>query len=46
MSLNDERVYIKHMIDNSNKAISFAKDISREDFNNHEKLRLALTHLL
>ena len=46
MSPKDERVYIQHMIDNSNKAISFVKDISREDFDNDEKLRLALTHLL
>lgn len=42
----NECVYIQHMIDNSNKAINFIKDISREDFNNDEKLRLALTHLL
>lgn len=46
MSQKDERVYIRHMIDNSNKAINFVKDISREDFDNDEKLRLALTHLL
>ena len=46
MSRKNERVYIQHMIDNSNKAINFIKDISREDFDNDEKLRLALTHLL
>ncbi len=46
MSQRDERVYIQHMIDNSNKVISFVKDISREDFDKDEKLRLALTHLL
>ena len=46
MSPRDERVYIQHMVDNSNKAISFVKDISREDFDRDEKLRLALTHLL
>ena len=34
------------MIDNSHKAINFVKDIDREDFDNDEKLRLALTHLL
>ena len=46
MSPKNEHVYIQHMIDNSNKAISFVKEISREDFDNDEKLRLALTHLL
>lgn len=46
MSQKDEGVYIRHIIDNSNKAINFVKDISREDFDNDEKLRLALTHLL
>lgn len=46
MSPKNERIYIQHMIDNSNKAINFITDISREDFNNDEKLRLALTHLL
>lgn len=46
MSQRNNRVYIQHMIDNSNKAINFVKDISREDFDNDEKLRLALTHLL
>ena len=46
MSQRDERVYLQHMIDNSHKAIDFVKDINREDFDNDEKLRLALTHLL
>jgi uncharacterized protein with HEPN domain len=46
MTQQDDRVYIQHMIDNSNKAINFVQNISREDFNNDEKLRLALTHLL
>lgn len=46
MTQKDDRVYIQHIIDNSNKAINFVKDISREDFDNDEKLRLALTHLL
>ena len=35
MSQKDERVYIRHMIDNSNKAIDFVTDISREDFDNN-----------
>ena len=46
MSQRDNRVYIQHMIDNSQKAINFVGNISREDFDNDEKLRLALTHLL
>lgn len=46
MLKKDDNVYIQHMIDNSNKAINFIKDISREDFDNDKKLRLALTHLL
>ncbi len=46
MSQKNDLVYIQHMIDNSNKAINFIQDINREDFNNDEKLRLALTHLL
>ena len=46
MSQKNERVYVQHMIDNSNKAIDFIKNIDREDFDNDEKLRLALTHLL
>ena len=46
MSQKDEGLYIQHMIDNSNKAISFVKNITREDFDRDEKLRLALTHLL
>lgn len=46
MSQRDNRVYIQHMIDNSQKAINFVENINREDFDNDEKLRLALTHLL
>jgi uncharacterized protein with HEPN domain len=32
MTQKDDRVYVRHMIDNSNKAINFVRDISREDF--------------
>lgn len=46
MSQKNDRVYIQHMIDNSDKAINFTQDINRQDFDNDEKLRLALTHLL
>jgi uncharacterized protein with HEPN domain len=34
------------MIDTANKAINFVEGISREDFDNDELLRLAITHLL
>jgi uncharacterized protein with HEPN domain len=46
MSRRDDRVYIEHMIDTANKAINFVEGISREDFDNDELLRLAITHLL
>jgi uncharacterized protein with HEPN domain len=46
MSQRDDRVYIGHMIDRANKAIDFVTGLSREDFDNNEQLRLAITHLL
>jgi len=46
MPKKNELVYIQHIIDNANKAISFVANISREDFDGDEKLRLALTYLL
>ena len=46
MSQKNDRVYIGHMIDTANKAIDFVAELSREDFDNDEQLRLALTHLL
>jgi len=46
MSQKNDRVYIGHMIDTANKAIGFVAELSREDFDNDEQLRLALTHLL
>jgi uncharacterized protein with HEPN domain len=46
MSQRDDRVYLGHMIDTANKAIDFVAGLSREDFDNNEQLRLALTHLL
>jgi uncharacterized protein with HEPN domain len=46
MSQRDDRVYIEHMIDRANKAIDFVAGLSREDFDNNEQLRLAITHLL
>lgn len=46
MSQRDDQVYIEHMIDTANKAIGFMSGVSREDFDNNEQLRLAITHLL
>lgn len=46
MSQRDDRIYVGHMLDTANKAISFVENIEREDFDNNELLRLSLTHLL
>lgn len=46
MTQRDDQVYIGHMIDTANKAISFVAGLSREDFDDNEQLRLAITHLL
>lgn len=46
MSQRDDRVYVGHMLDTANKAISFIQGSTREDFDNNELLRLSLTHLL
>lgn len=46
MSQRDDQVYIGHMVDTANKAIDFVTGLSREDFDNNEQLRLAVTHLL
>lgn len=46
MTRRDDRVYIGHMNDTANKAITFVAGLSREDFDNNEQLRLAITHLL
>ncbi|WP_413039196.1 DUF86 domain-containing protein [Roseofilum sp. Belize BBD 4] len=34
------------MIDTANKALGFVSGVSREEFDNNEQLRLAITHLL
>ena len=46
MSQKDDRVYVGHMIDTANKAMGFVTGSIREDFDEDEQLRLALTHLL
>ena len=46
MTQRDDQVYVGHMIDTANKAINFVEGLNREDFDNNEQLRLAITHLL
>ncbi|MBE9203989.1 DUF86 domain-containing protein [Synechocystis salina LEGE 06099] len=46
MPQHDDQVYIGHMIDTAHKAIQFVAGLSRENFDNDEKLQLAVTHLL
>ena len=45
MSSND-LVYVGHMLDTARKVMEKVHGISREQFNQDENLRLALTHLL
>ncbi len=35
MSQKDNQVYVEHMIDTANKALSFVEGVSREDFDNN-----------
>ena len=46
MTQKDDRVYLGHMVDMARKALSFVDGVSREEFDNNETLRLALTHLI
>jgi uncharacterized protein with HEPN domain len=46
MTQRDDLVYVGHMLDTATKAIDFVQDLTREDFDNNELLRLSLTHLL
>ena len=46
MSKHDEKVYLFHILDHSKKAVTMAKNHTREDVDKDEKLRLALTHLI
>jgi uncharacterized protein with HEPN domain len=46
MPQHDDQVYIGHMIDTAHKAIQFVAGLSRENFDDDEKLQLAVTHLL
>lgn len=42
----DDQVYLGHMLDMAQKAVSLAKDKRRFDFDADEMMRLALAHLL
>lgn len=42
----DDRLYFGHMLDMARKAVSKVEGISREDYDDNENLRLALTHLV
>lgn len=46
MTQRDDLVYVGHMVDTANKVITFVAGLSREDFDDNEQLRLAITHLL
>ena len=39
-------VYVGHMLDMARKAVSKTRDLSREEYDNDENLRLALIHLI
>ena len=43
---HDDRVYLQHMLDMSQKACALVHGRSSEDFDEDEVLRLALRHLL
>jgi uncharacterized protein with HEPN domain len=46
MSLHDDTVKLKHMLDAAEKAVLFAQYRVRQDLDTDEKLALALTRLL
>jgi uncharacterized protein with HEPN domain len=42
----DDLVYIGHMLDMGQKALSFISGIEKSDYNQNESLRMALTHIV
>lgn len=42
----DDWVYIGHMMDMSQKAVGFVSGIEKNDYDQDEPLRLALTHII
>jgi len=46
MSVIDDRTRLQHMLDNSNRILSYIRDVKRQDFEQDEKLQLAATRLL
>jgi uncharacterized protein with HEPN domain len=41
-----DRVYVGHMLDMARKAVTKTRDLSREEYDADENLRLALIHLI
>ena len=41
-----DAVYVGHMLDTANKAVSKTRGLSRQTYDDDENLRLALTHLV
>jgi uncharacterized protein with HEPN domain len=39
-------VYVAHMIDMAQKGLDISAGLSREEYNNNEVIRLALTHII
>jgi len=44
--LNDDQLYLGHMLDMATKAVDKVQDVSRIDYDQDENLRLALAHLI
>ncbi len=44
--LRDEAVYLGHMLEMARKAHAKVRDLSREDYDADENLRIALAHLI
>jgi uncharacterized protein with HEPN domain len=42
----DELVYVGHILDKAQEALSLARGKTRQDYDNDTALRLALTHLI
>ncbi len=46
MPPKDDLVYVGHMLDTAEKALGLMEGNSREDYDDNEPLRIALTHLI
>lgn len=43
---NDDALYLEHMLDMARKSLEKVEDLVRDDYDDDENLRLALTHLI